>query len=66
MGTYGAEMNRPAVSCRANCSGADRVPDISEPGFLDGKICQIVTTCGIDGDVVLRGCQPVVSIHYFS
>ena len=29
------------------------------PGFLDGKICYVVATCGIDGYVVLPGCKPV-------
>ena len=66
LATYCTEMNRPAVSSRAYSSGADRVPDISEPGFLDRKISEIVTTCGIDGYVMLTGCKPVVPVHYFS
>ena len=64
--TYCTEMNRPAVASRAYSSGADRVPDISEPGVLDRKISEVVTTCGIDSYVVLTGCKPVVPVHYFS
>lgn len=56
-------MNRPAISGRACSTDTDGVPDISEPGFLNGKVCQVITTCGIDGYIVVSGCEPVITVH---